>query len=162
MLFSFFPSRFFSYNVYPKIIIHISSQVFLKTLNYFSGGQKMIPYEAYKVIHVIGVMLLLLSLGGYLMLSANPSAGGRKLAAITHGISVLIILVAGFGLLARLGFFGSGGWPLWVWVKLLIWLILAVIIVLIKRIPGLMPVLWFVIPALGAIAAYMAVYKVDF
>ncbi|HWP91841.1 MAG TPA: hypothetical protein VNN20_06560 [Thermodesulfobacteriota bacterium] len=122
----------------------------------------MIPYEAYKVIHVIGVMLLLLSLGGYLMLSTNQSARGRKLAAITHGISVLIILVAGFGLLARLGFFGAGGWPLWVWVKLLIWLILAVIVVLIKRVPGLMPVLWFVIPALGAIAAYMAVYKVDF
>ena len=122
----------------------------------------MIPYEAYKVIHVVGVMLLLLSLGGYLMLSANQSARGRKLAAITHGISVLIILVAGFGLLARLGFFGSGGWPLWVWVKLAIWLVFAVIIVLIKRIPGLMPVLWLVIPVLGAIAAYMAVYKVDF
>ena len=122
----------------------------------------MIPYEAYKVIHVVGVMLLLLSLGGYLMLSANQSQKGRKLAAITHGISVLIVLVAGFGLLARLGFFGSGGWPLWVWVKLAIWLVFAVIIVLIKRMPGLMPVLWLVIPVLGAIAAYMAVYKVDF
>jgi uncharacterized membrane protein SirB2 len=122
----------------------------------------MIPYEAYKVLHLIGVMLLLLSLGAYSMLSMNKSESGKKLAAITHGISVLIILVAGFGLLARLGFFGAGGWPLWVWVKLIIWLILAVIIALIKRVPSLIPVLWFLIPALAGLAAYMAVYKIDF
>ncbi|MGH7806864.1 MAG: hypothetical protein ACRENT_02095 [Thermodesulfobacteriota bacterium] len=63
----------------------------------------MIPYAAYKVLHLIGVMFLLLSLGAYLMLSMNKPERGRKLAAITHGISVLIILVAGFGLLAGLG-----------------------------------------------------------
>ncbi len=121
----------------------------------------MIPYEAYKVIHILGNMFLLLSLGAYLMLSINKSPRGRKLAAITHGISVLIILVAGFGLLARLGYFGAG-WPLWVWIKLCVWLILAVIIILIKKVPGLMPVLWFLIPALSGLAAYMAVYKVNF
>ena len=122
----------------------------------------MIPYAAYKVLHLIGVMFLLLSLGAYLMLSINKSERGRKLAAMTHGISVLIILVAGFGLLARLGFFGAVGWPLWVWIKLVIWLILAVIIALIKRAPSLVPVLWFLIPALAGLAAYMAVYKINF
>ncbi len=122
----------------------------------------MIPYTAYKVLHLIGVMFLLFSLGAYLMLSMNKSERGRKLAAMTHGISVLIILVAGFGLLARLGFFGTGGWPLWVWVKLMVWLILGAIIVLIKRVPSLIPVLWFLIPALAGLAAYMAVYKINF
>lgn len=122
----------------------------------------MIPYTAYKVLHLIGVMFLLFSLGAYLMLSMNKSERGRKLAAMTHGISVLIILVAGFGLLARLGFFGTGGWPFWVWTKLMVWLILAAIIVLIKRVPSLIPVLWFLIPALAGLAAYMAVYKINF
>ncbi len=122
----------------------------------------MIPYEAYKVLHLIGVIFLLLSLGAYLMLSMNKSEIGKKLAAMTHGISILIILVAGFGLLARLGLFGAGGWPAWVWVKLIVWLILALIIVLIKRAPGLIPVLWFLIPALAGLAAYMAVYKINF
>lgn len=124
--------------------------------------QRMIPYAAYKVLHLIGVMFLLLSLGAYLMLSMNKPERGRKLAAITHGISVLIILVAGFGLLARLGLFGADGWPVWVWVKLIIWLILAAIVTFIKRVPGLTPVLWFLIPALAGLAAYMAVYKIDF
>jgi hypothetical protein len=122
----------------------------------------MVSYEAYKVIHILGIMFLLLSLGAYLILSMNKSARGRKLTAITHGISVLIILVAGFGLLARLGYFGAEGWPLWVWLKLIIWLILALIIILIKRMPGLTPVLWFLIPILSGFAAYLAVYKVDF
>jgi hypothetical protein len=122
----------------------------------------MIPYEAYKVIHILGNMFLLLSLGAYLMLSMNQSPRGRKLAAITHGISVIIILVAGFGLLARLGYFGAEGWPLWVWFKLAVWLVLAAIIFLIKRMPGLTPVLWFVIPVLSGFAAYMAIYKADF
>jgi len=122
----------------------------------------MISYEAYRVLHVFGVMFLLFSLGAYLTLSMNKSERGKRLAAITHGVSVLIILVAGFGLLARLGSSGVGEWPLWVWVKLFIWLILALIIVLIKRVPGLAPVLWFLIPVLSAIAAYMAVYKVSF
>lgn len=122
----------------------------------------MIPYTAYKVLHLIGVMFLLFSLGAYLMLSMNKSERGRKLAAMTHGISVLIILVAGFGLLARLGFFGTGGWPLWVWAKLMVWLILAAIIVLVKRVPSLILLLWFLIPALAGLAAYMAVYKINF
>ncbi|HXG31059.1 MAG TPA: hypothetical protein VNK81_05390 [Thermodesulfobacteriota bacterium] len=122
----------------------------------------MISYEAYRVLHVFGVMLLLLSLGGYLTLAISGSERGRRLVAITHGVSLLIILVAGFGLLARLGFSSMGGWPLWIWIKFSIWLVLALIVVLIRRVPGLAPALWFLTPVLSAISAYMAVYKVVF
>src|SRR4030067_2969185 len=106
----------------------------------------MISYAAYKLIHILGIMFLLLSLGAYLILSMNKSEKFKKLAAITHGISVIVILVAGFGLLARLGFSSFQSWPLWVWVKLVIWLILAVIIILIRRMPELRISLWFIIP----------------
>lgn len=122
----------------------------------------MISYAAYKLIHILGIMFLLLSLGAYLILSMNKSEKGKKLAAITHGISVLIILVAGFGLLARLGYLSVDTWPIWVWLKVTIWLILALIIILIKRMPELIPALWFLIPILGGLAAYFAIYKVSF
>ena len=122
----------------------------------------MIPYAAYKFIHIIGVIFLFLSLGAYLMLSSNKVETGRRLAGITHGIAAFIILLGGFGLLARLGISSASGWPLWVWVKLAVWVILAVVIVLIKRRPELRTLLWFIIPILGAVAAYMAIYKVQF
>ncbi len=122
----------------------------------------MIPYAAYKVMHILGVIFLFLSLGAYMMLSSNQMKNGRKLAGITHGIAVFIILLGGFGLLARLGFSSISTWPLWIWIKLAIWLILTVIIILIKRKPELRTLLWFTIPILGGLAAYMAIYKVHF
>jgi hypothetical protein len=120
----------------------------------------MLSYEAYKLIHLVGVILLFLSLGAYLTISSNKTPVSRKLIAFTHGISVIVILVAGFGLLARLGFSAFQSWPHWVWVKLAIWLILAVIVILIRRMPELRISLWFIIPILGVIAAYMAIFKV--
>jgi hypothetical protein len=122
----------------------------------------MITYSAYKLIHILGIMFLLLSLGAYLILSMNKSINGRKLAAITHGISILIILVAGFGLLTRLGYLSVNSWPIWVWFKVAIWLILALTIILIRRMPNLTPVLWFLIPILSGLAAFLAIYKINF
>lgn len=117
----------------------------------------MVPYAVYKVMHIVGVMLLLLSLGGYIMLSVSGSERGKKLAAITHGIAVLVILVAGFGLMARLGYIS--GWPLWIWFKLGIWVILASIIIFIKRFPRFSTLLWIMIPVLSGFGAFLAVYK---
>lgn len=120
----------------------------------------MLSYETYKLIHLLGVIFLFVSFGGYITLSSNRTPVSRKLIAFTHGISVIVILVAGFGLLARLGFGSFQSWPLWVWVKFAIWLILAAIVILIRRMPELRISLWFVIPILGVIAAYMAIFKV--
>ncbi|MBI4228954.1 MAG: hypothetical protein HY693_04445 [Deltaproteobacteria bacterium] len=120
----------------------------------------MLSYETYKLIHLLGVIFLFLSLGAYLTLTSSKSIVSRKLIAITHGISVIVIFVAGFGLLARLGFSSFQDWPLWVWVKFIIWLILAVIVVRIRRMRELRISLWFIIPILGIIAAYMAIFKV--
>jgi hypothetical protein len=121
----------------------------------------MLSYESYKLIHLLGVIFLFVSLGGYLTLSSTKTPVSRKLIALTHGIAVIVILVAGFGLLARLGFSAFQSWPLWVWVKLVIWLILAVIVIIMRRVPELRVSLWFIIPILGVIAAYMAIFKVS-
>jgi hypothetical protein len=121
----------------------------------------MISFAAYKVIHILGVVLLYTALGA-LMLAAREGAGpgsGRKLAGLTHGIALLVILVAGFGALARLGLSSPGHWPLWVWLKTLIWLVLGGVIVLIRRSPRLGALLWWLLPLLGGAAAYLAIYK---
>lgn len=117
----------------------------------------MVPYAAYKVMHIVGVMLLLLSIGGYIILSMNGTQRGKRLALITHGIAVLIILVAGFGLMARLGYIT--GWPVWIWFKLGIWVMLTSIIIFIKKYPQFSAILWFVVPLLSGFGAYLAVYK---
>lgn len=121
-----------------------------------------ITLAAYKVLHILGVLFLFIALGG--LLSAYSSApdgspASRKIAGMLHGLGLVIILVSGFGALARLGSSNPGGWPLWVWLKALIWLVFGAVLVLIRRVPALRRPLWFLLPALGAVAAYLALYK---
>jgi hypothetical protein len=118
-------------------------------------------YQAYKVIHILGVLFVFASLGALMLASREgvERGTGRKLAGMTHGIALLVVLVAGFGTLARLGVTNPGAWPMWVWIKLTIWLVLGGIIVLIRRAPQLSTLLWWLLPLLGGIAAWAAIYK---
>ena len=116
---------------------------------------------AYKVLHVLGILFTFIALGGLLLASrtGGERVQDRKLAGMLHGIGLVIILVSGFGALARIGMSNPGGWPLWMWIKLVVWLALGAALVLIKRAPGLRTLLWILLPVLGAVAAYMAFYK---
>jgi len=118
-----------------------------------------VSYPAYKVLHLIGVLFLFTSLGGMAILSrsgsTNPAA--RKLAMATHGIALAVILVAGFGLLARLGFMTA--MPVWAWCKIGIWLLLALAVLPLRRLPRLAGALWVALPLLGGVAAWLAVAK---
>jgi len=77
------------------------------------------PYAAYKVLHVFSVILTLTVLGGLALHAANggsrESNRAGRLSGILHGLGLLLILISGFGLLARLEL---GGIPPWVWCKL--------------------------------------------
>ena len=118
----------------------------------------MISIEIYKIIHLLGVMMVFLAFGGIITHVANGGMkqhGFRKTVAITHGIGLVLSLVGGFGLLARLGIV-SGGLPGWVWVKLAIWTVFAAMIGVVVRKPALAKPLWLVLLALGAFAAYLA------
>ncbi|MGQ0794436.1 MAG: hypothetical protein ACT4NX_10210 [Deltaproteobacteria bacterium] len=119
----------------------------------------MIAYEIYKVIHILAVISLFLSLGGYAILSITKSTAGKGLVGRTHGIAVLLILVAGFGLVARLG---AQMLSLWILTKLGVLVALAMMPVFIRRNPERAPALWLITIALGGLAIYMAVYKVNF
>lgn len=113
----------------------------------------MLSLSLYKVVHVFGVLLVFLGFGALL--------GGerRRAATLAHGIGLAVILVAGFGALARLGVANPGGWPLWVWLKLAVWLALGALMTVGKRSPAAARTFWWLVPILGAAAAYLALYK---
>lgn len=115
------------------------------------------PYQFYQIIHLVGVFMVFLAYGGLIVRSATGSdnKGLRRLGGITSGIGLLLILVGGFGLLARLNY----GWPGWVLVKVAIWVVLGGMIVLINRKPELSQIYWWSTVVLGLVALLMVVLK---
>ena len=121
----------------------------------FFGGLPLLSYHAYKLIHLIGLSLLLLSMGAQLVRSDSSSWG--KYLKVSHGIGLLLLFVAGFGLIARLGI--EWPWPIWIHLKLLSWVTLGVLPTLIKRRLASDKVFWWLVLGVVAIAAYLATFK---
>jgi len=118
----------------------------------------MIGYSSWKLVHLVGVLMLFASLGGLVALRGAGGAGER-LYKMLHGIALLVVFVAGFGLLAGLGLHSPGSWPAWVWIKLLVWLLLGASLVAIKRTARHTEVLLLALVILGAVAAWAAIAK---
>ncbi|MGJ8676899.1 MAG: hypothetical protein ACSHX0_05240 [Akkermansiaceae bacterium] len=109
--------------------------------------------EIYRYIHYTGIFILLLAFGS--LLSSNKN---NKSAAIGHGIGLLLILLGGFGMQAKFNY----GFPTWMILKLVIWLVLGGFMVLLKRgiVKGLAA--WIIIIALGLSAVYLGKNKLMF
>lgn len=118
-------------------------------------------YTTYKLIHLVGVFFVAFSVGGMILASMAQReglpAGVRKLAGMTHGIALLVVLVSGFGALAKLG--DLGGIPNWIWAKLGIWLIFGVATLLVRKLKGAELALWLAFPVLAAISGWLAITK---
>lgn len=102
-----------------------------------------------KILHLTGVFALFASLGATLLGGSN-----QKSASILHGVSLVIILLAGFAILQKppMGQY-------WWMAKLGIWLFIGVAPVLAKK-KILCPCVVFALTLVGAIgAAYLAFYK---
>jgi hypothetical protein len=110
-------------------------------------------YEIYKVLHLFGLVTLFASLGALAVIPADK----RKPYVMLHGIAAVVMLVAGFGLLARLQLMQSMG--AWVYGKIAIWLLLGGTPVILRRKPALALPLLIASIALGSIAAFLAIYK---
>ena len=123
----------------------------------------MFSHQFYNVVHIVGIVLLAVALGGVAVRAADGGAftrpGMRRFVAVLHGTGALLVLVGGFGMLARLGVMHGGGFPGWIWVKLCIWGTLAASMVIAYRRPSLGTPLLIAIPVLVGLAAYMAIYK---
>lgn len=106
----------------------------------------------YQILHLTGLFMLFLGYGALLArsMAAADAPKVRKLGSVTAGIGLVLILVAGFGMIARLYGNQFQGWMI---AKALIWLALGGLIVLINRKPGLAPFLWWGLIALGILAS---------
>lgn len=107
----------------------------------------------YKLIHMIGLISLFLGMGGMITYVKGQSPVKGLIGAF-HGIGLLLIIVGGFGLKAKLHY---EGFPSWIIIKLLIWFAFGAMIVLAKR--GVLKgaTLWSVMLLLGVVAAYLGI-----
>lgn len=122
----------------------------------------MFSHQFYNLVHIVGLVLLVSALGGMALHAtggAVRAGGGRRLVLALHGLGVFLVLLGGFGMLARLGIVHGAGWPGWVWVKVGVWAVLAAAAFLPYRFPRTALPLLLVLPVLGGVAAYMAIYK---
>lgn len=120
----------------------------------------MFSYQFYKVMHIIGIMMLFFGLGGLLLAYASQGQMKAKIKMIgfmAHGLGLLLVLVGGFGMAARLGL--VGGLPPWIHFKLLVWVLLGVAVSLLKRKSQWTSTLFAAILVLGSAAAFVATYK---
>ncbi len=110
------------------------------------------PIQLYHILHIVGITLIFMGYGALIArsLSGSEHPGVKKLGSITSGIGLLLVFVAGFALISKMGYSFTTGWIL---VKLIIWLVLGALIVLINRKPGLVGKLWWGLAGLGALAA---------
>ena len=115
------------------------------------------PAYIYQILHVTGIIMLFMGYGALLArsLAHSDSTSVRKLGSLTSGIGLLLILIAGFGMISKLGHSFTAPWLI---VKIVIWLVLGGVIVLINRKPELAKTLWWSILGLGIVAVIMVYY----
>lgn len=122
----------------------------------------MFSHELYNLVHIVGIVLVVSALAGAGVLARtrgdHEARETRRMLAILHGVGALLVLLGGFGMLARLGLV-QGGFPGWIWVKLGIWVVVAAALLLPYRRPAMARALVLALPVLVGLAAYMALYK---
>ncbi len=109
----------------------------------------------YKMLHLTGLVMAFMAIAGVLLrgLSGGDSSKGRGLAAATHGAGLLLALVGGFGMHARLGL----AWQGWVFAKLGLWLAVGGLLTLAIRKPS--TGLWWALVVVFASGAALGLFK---
>ncbi len=120
----------------------------------------MFSYQLYNLLHILGIVLVFMAIGGLAFHGANGGTKetnkARGLLAATHGVGMLMLIVAGFGMLARTQAM-SAGLPGWLHPKLLIWVLVGAAPAILNRKPEWGKIMWFVYPLLAALSAYFAI-----
>ncbi len=81
-------------------------------------------YAFYKIIHLVGLAILAIGLGGMVAESSN-----RRTFVMLQGIALLILLVSGFGILAKLKL----GFPHFAMVKAVLWLVIGMLPLIFRK-----------------------------
>jgi uncharacterized membrane protein SirB2 len=109
----------------------------------------------YKFIHIASIVLFFISLGAIFR-----STEKSKFHNIMLGVTSLIILVGGMGLIARMGIPHGGKWPAWLHAKFTIWGILVIAApIMAKKVKTKRGQALAFFTALGIIAVYIATNK---
>jgi hypothetical protein len=117
----------------------------------------LFPFAAYKVVHYLGVFTLVAALSATLARSAKEGLNSdpwRKRLGMIHGIALFLILLGGFGMLARL----DAGFPMWIVAKLVIWVAAAGLIAARKSADWSARAL-VLLPLLAVLAGWLAYTK---
>lgn len=115
----------------------------------------------YKMMHLLGLVLLFQSLGAslfaYLAGLGISDSPHRKMLMSMHGLGLVLLLFGGFGMAAKLGIMGM--FPGWIWMKLGIWLVLGASVFYVRKKPETARLWWYLVLVLGALAAYLGLNK---
>lgn len=118
-------------------------------------------YDVYKIVHLVGMFLLFTVLGGIALHVMNggtrESNTARQLMGALHGLALILLILGGFGMLARLGM--TGGLPGWIYLKLAIWITIPFLGTLPYRTPASAKAVLLALPLVGLLAAWVAIYK---
>jgi len=117
----------------------------------------LLPYAAYKVVHYLGIFTLVTALSATLARSAKEGLNSdpwRKRLGMVHGVALFLIILGGFGMLARL----EVGFPVWIMAKLGIWVVLAGFIAF-RRSADWSARALVLLPVLAALAGWIAYAK---
>lgn len=111
------------------------------------------PEIFYRVLHLVGILMTMVAIGSLVAAAreGTPSKSARRFGSMLHGIGLLVVLVAGFGLIAKLDYKFEG----WVIGKLVIWFVLGGITAVIMKAPRLATLCALVTIALGSAAGYL-------
>ena len=125
----------------------------------------MFPRDAYEIVHLIGIALTMVALGATALhaLEGGTRRGprARRALVVTYGVGLFLILLGGFGMLARLGIARAGvaAFPGWLWAKLTVWAVLGAVMMLPYRRPAWAMPMLLLTPLLIGLATYFALYK---
>ena len=117
-------------------------------------------YEFYKVLHHIGLFMLFLGIGGLLFsfaMKVEVPKNLKSLGFMLHGFGLLVLLISGFGQLAKLDLMKSI--PGWAFAKMGIWLLMGGMAPLIKKKGHQTAAFALIILAIGGLAATLAIEK---
>ena len=119
-------------------------------------------YQIYLTFHLIGAFSVIFALGGSLLQAINngdKNYGFKKVIGVIHGVGLLLLIVAGFGLIAKQGYIP---FPIWVWIKLVIWVFYAVVSGLAFRNRGKSKLLWGISLILFIVVIILVKFKPTF